>query len=475
MGDIDNIIKQISPFYKKKDGPSSEHKLVYDSPSETLEPIYFWILDFMNGIFRGNVEKLTDNFASSPGSGHFSELQGKASQMQQEASRVLGTVNNILRGVINILYDLKEFKVRLAHYDQSKSSDKSKKEAGNLALKQIWMDRVDVLRGQGSLNALSSGNLQFVTLRDAFMFVDDAKAVDDLDLNDRVKRILKPRIEEFNEWKKRSEEELRKRFEIEKTYLKSQVDALKLNSRWAKPYLKAAEKLRTAENLENNPALVSVFNTLLLQLTIMGKNKIDVQEQALEGNLPKDFKKIKNIRDYFSVVIIDFVFRGIPSRMQQGGYTYGGRAEVTFKSYTLNQEEIDLLKEKLSESDIADALKLVEGMTTNSLDQLKIDIEEFTGEKQKEKLGNPFKGIFTWGKKDETKEERIARLKKDGIKKENYAEQYIRNVSEANAINTCFNVYDIYKKAHGMAAFPFVEEKEGKSPESEIGKFFGFK
>src|SRR3990167_9207846 len=232
MSEIDDIILKVSPYYKmrKKRGmeiPSLQQTLAYDSATETLEPLYFWILDQMNKSFD-KVEKINDNFASSPGSGHFSELQGKASQMQQEASRVLGTVNNILKGVLNLIYDLKEFKIRLSHYDAANSSDKTTAEAGTLALKQIWMDRVDIQRGQGSINALSSGNLQFVTLRDAFMSIDSVKAVDKLDLNERVKRILKPRVQEFFEWKKRSEIELKNRFEIEKTYLKSQVDALKL-------------------------------------------------------------------------------------------------------------------------------------------------------------------------------------------------------------------------------------------------------
>ena len=124
MGEIDNIICTINPgryaegtranvqkfksIIKKqgfdeglksmkdlgiKPKPSADHQLIYNSTSETLEPVYFWLLDFMNQVFGGNVEKIMDNFASSPGSGHFSELQGKATQMQQEASRVLGTVN----------------------------------------------------------------------------------------------------------------------------------------------------------------------------------------------------------------------------------------------------------------------------------------------------------------------------------------------------------------------------------------------
>ena len=171
MGEIDEIIKKIVPYYAKR-RPASEYELIYDSATETLEPVYFWIIDFMNSAFD-KTEKLLDNFASSPGSGHFSELQGKASQMQQEASRVLGTVNNILKGIINLIYDLKEFKIRLSHYEAANSKDKTTKEAGILSLKQIWMDKVDLIaRGQGSLNALSSGNLQFVTLRDAFMIAN---------------------------------------------------------------------------------------------------------------------------------------------------------------------------------------------------------------------------------------------------------------------------------------------------------------
>lgn len=486
MGEIDDIIKKISPFYKKKDKPSEEYELSYDSTSETLEPIYFWILDFMNRSFK-TVEKLIDNFASSPGSGHFSELQGKASQMQQEASRVLGTVNNILKGVLNLIYDLKEFKIRLSHYDAANSSDKIKKEAGMLALKQIWMDKVDIQRGQGSLNALASGNLQFVTIRDAFMIVNKPEEVDKLDLNDRVKRILKPRLQEFLEWKTRSEQELRKRFELERLYLKSQVDALKLNSKWAKPYLRAAQQLTSSEKLASDAALVTAFNTVLLQLSIMGYKKLDIIEEATEpkeGHLPEEFKKrniLRKIRPTYTVVIVDFKFRGIPSRTGTH-YVFGGRADVNFRAYALNQDEIDLLHKKLKESDLEDSLRLVQGMTDDSLEELKVDIDELLGdEKEKKKQeNNPFTSLFSFFKKEkkETKDkekEKIDKLNKKGIKKDNYYESYARNVAEANAINACFRVYDIYKKSAGMASLPYLEDKEPKTPVSAADKFFGFK
>ncbi len=496
MGQIEDIIAEVSPYYKSRKGnPSITHNLVYDSPSETLEPIYFWLLNFMSTM-RHKPEKIVDNFASSPGSGHFSELGGKKSQMQDQASKILGTINNILRSVLNLIYDLKEFKIRLSHYDAAKSKESSIKSAGLLALKQIWMDKVDVLRGQGSINALSSGNLQFVTLRDAFFAVDTPKDVDKLDLNDRVIRLLKPRILEFNEWTKRSEEELRKRYEIEKTYLKSQVDSLKLQSRWAKPYLVAAEKLSQSENLEKDAALVTAFNTVLLQLTLMGKKEFDVEEAAvtstrLEGRqLPEKFaKKAKKMKKFYSVIFVDFNFRGIPSKVGQH-YVFGGRADIKFKSYGLNEDELKLFSEKMSESDLDIALRLVEGMTDDSLKQLKVDIDELLGGKEEEKKkgsgDNPFSALFSAFKKStknkkedkekEKEKKKLEKLKEKGVTKDSYPESYARNWVIADAMNTGFTIYDIFKKSMGMASFPYggdYGEAERNPPVTAPEKFFG--
>ena len=80
-------------------------------------------------------------------------------------------------------------------------------------------------------------------------------------------------------------------FELEKTYLKSQVDSLKLQARWAKPYLKAAQQLEMNEELGARPDLVNMFNTIILELTLMGKSPISVKDAAHEGDLPKDFAK----------------------------------------------------------------------------------------------------------------------------------------------------------------------------------------
>jgi len=54
---VDKIIEEISPYYKKRTEkkekglidsvPETEHTLTYESYAETLEPIYYFVLDLM--------------------------------------------------------------------------------------------------------------------------------------------------------------------------------------------------------------------------------------------------------------------------------------------------------------------------------------------------------------------------------------------------------------------------------------------
>ena len=430
------------------------HQLIYDSPSETLEPVYFWLLNFMNNMFSGQVDKITDNFASSPGSGHFSEQSQKKTILQEQVMKTLGGINLVIKTIVNIVYDLKDFEIRLKHYEAANSEDKEEKEAGILALKQIWMDNVDIKRGLGSINQLSQGNLQFVTLRDGFMVAQSLKDVDKLDLNDRVKRILKPRIAEFLQWKKLSEEELKKRFNIEKNYLKSQVNTLKLYSRWIKPYLKAATQLEMSQ--ENRPELVTAFNTIVLQLTLLAKRELDFNEKLLRRELPKGIKKPK--RKYYSIVIVDLKFVGIPQKPGGQHYAFGGRVTVDFKAYSINEDQLKAFHQELEKSEISDAMKLIEGSTTESLNEIQKDVDYFLGgevknnEEKESKNTNPFSALFSIFKNKEPEENKNEKIDMKKIKKDSYIESLMRKLAQDDAKENCFNIFDIYKKTHGMAS-----------------------
>ncbi len=445
-------IKTISEIIKEVIGKDalSEHKLVYDSPTETLEPIYFFILDLMNE-FGLAPEKLVDNFVSSPGSQHFGDMGQRSSIMQQQGSKLLMDINTVLRSVLNLIYDLREFKIRLQSYKDL--HDPSKKEAATLSLKQLWMDKVDIQKGNSSIKAMALGQAGFNTLIDAFLVAQDAQDVDKQDLNEIVKRILEPRIHEFNVWLTQSEGELQKRYEIEKTYLKSQVNSLKIYSRWAKPYMKAAQDLEMSDS-GRNPALVKMFNSLLLELTLLGKQKAD-SDYPNKNYSPK--------RKVFKCVLVDFVFRGIPNRTQQG-FVVGGRAEITFRAYVLNEEEINKLEEELKNSDLNSALDLIEGATEESLGHLQEDIDYFLKEDEEEKTvtkkqvdsSNPFLALIgaydeKAPKKETKNKERVIKMTvKDKWVEKNFV---IKNATK-EAKDSAFTIFEIYKKAHGMPSFP---------------------
>lgn len=453
-------------------GVESSQKITYETYAESLEPIYFYLLDLMDE-FNLKPKKIVDNFTSSPGSSHFSEMGQKKTIMQQQASKLLGDINTVVRSILNLVYDLKEFKIRLEAYEHLK--DKEKKDLAILSLKQVWMDKVDVNKGNSSIKAMAFGQSGFITLIDAFLSARSIKDIDEgkLDLNERVKRIVKERLIEFEIWLKESEGELRKRYEIEKNYLRSQVNSLQLYSRWAKPYLQAANELEQGD--VKNPGLVKAFNRTILQLTLMGTRKFDPIDAGRAGTLPNFFanrdlierlKKKGDLRDYTACVLVDFLFRAVP---QQGAFI--GRVDITFNAYALNAEEMKQFDKLLNEDDLNAGLKLIQGITDDSLGLLKNDIDFFLNEKTEEQKKkeekensndiNPFLaiiGYYDWKKTDkkDDKKDSSKDKKKDEFKEirgDNYYEAYLRKSAAADAVNTMITLFDVYKKSHQMASY----------------------
>ncbi|MDO8459942.1 MAG: hypothetical protein Q7S74_02440 [Nanoarchaeota archaeon] len=429
--------------------PIEKHTIVYDVSSQSLEQIYFWILDYVNKEYGGS-EKLIDNFISSVGSGQFSEMNKRATVLQEEAIKIFGTVNTVLRSVLNIIYDLKEFKMRLAQYDDYKSKDERVKIAALLSLKQLWMDNVDIKRGTSSIKGMLQ-QFDFVTILDAFMVANSLNDIDKLDLNERVKRILQQRVSEFQRWIKESEQELRKRFEIEKIYLRSQVSSIKLYARWLKPYLKAAQQLE--QNAGPTADIVNAFNTTVFELVLLAKGEYNPALDVANGELPQIFKKMK-FRKYLPLTLIEFRFRTIPDRSdQRGGYTYRGRAEVTFTGFALNGDELKLMQLELEKDDVGDMYKLIGGATDESLGQLKDDIKDLLGDEEKKEVKsedvNPFRELFSFLKK---KDEKVDLSK--GIPKDSDYEKVIRSQAILEARMKTRKLYDSFKKIYNMPTFP---------------------
>jgi hypothetical protein len=123
-------------------------------------------------------------------------------------------------------------------------------------------------------------------------------------------------------------------------------------------------------------------------------------------------------------------------------------------------------------------MDLAKGATEDSLKEIQDDIDYFLksdDEKKKDKSKesdeenenndtNPFTALLgidklkifekKSGKKkssEEEKKERAEKLSKEGIKPDTYAESMLRKLAEANAIDSCYSIYNTYKKGHGMA------------------------
>lgn len=450
--------------------PIEQHTVEYDTSSQALEQVYFWLNDWIqsNKADYGNVEKILDNFISAPGSAHFSEMGSRATKMQEEGMKILGIANQLVKSILNIIYDLKEFKLRLEIYnDFHNEKEKAKSEAAYLSLKQIWLDQVDIKRGSSSIKALAVSGVNapnFVMLIDAFMVVSSLKQINEIDLNERVKRLLEQRFAEFERWLKESERELRKRFDIEKIYLKSQLNTVKLYSKWAKPYLKAAAQLE--QRARATSSLVSAFNTSLFELILLGIGGYDPIVDIKRGELPKSFTD-KNKRKYAPVVLVELKFRSIPERFQQqGGYGFRGKAEVIFTSFALNEEERRILKEQLDWDDFKDVYRLIEGSTEESLGQLQTDIDEVLGESEKKEEKkkessseetNPFAALFSiftdLFKKSEKPAEKIKTEKTFVIAPDSDMEKVIRSQAGIEARRRCRKFYDSFKKINNSPSF----------------------
>ncbi len=450
-------IKELRTPEVIKGDPVLTHFLDYDAFGEGLEPTYYWLLDEIKEgpTLSYKVKKSYDYFAASEGSYWYGDIGVRRSALEKRATELLGTISVVIKSIINLIWDLKEFEQRFEHYDNFKSSDKNKKEAGEFALKSIWLTDVDTKKGRAAINVLTN-DLNFITLRDAFMSAKILEDVDKLEVNDRVKRILKPRVQEFLKWIELSDKELRQRFRIEKTYLKSQVNALELYSRWVKPYLVATNKLMPHEKPEEEEELVTSFDVARIVVEIFGtkEQKIDISGRIpVPIYLPDDEKIYKCME-------VKFVYRAIPGTVERGHFVHRGRVKMYFNAYVLNKKQIDEYQ-KAQEEEI---MKFVSGMTKESLDAVYDDLKHFDAmdgeEKEKPKKENKKEPAFEFIKSAKELIEPITKaaenIKQMLPKKKEFSQhslERIKAAAKSSVKKDLFLIYDLYKKGHKMLSW----------------------
>jgi len=119
-----------NPFeLKALKNPIEKHHIEYDNfAGKSLEPIYYWFLDYLH-INYEDTEKLVDNFVAAPGSSLYTDMAVKMGQTQQNAQRYLELANTILKSIMQLVFDLKDWRLRLKDYEAYNSKNQTEKKA----------------------------------------------------------------------------------------------------------------------------------------------------------------------------------------------------------------------------------------------------------------------------------------------------------------------------------------------------------
>ena len=174
----------------------------------------------------------------------------KKKTLEDRTMQLLGSINTVLKSIIALTYELKELDKNLQFYDLSKSKEKEKAEAAELALKRIFLDNVDARKGGASLSSLSrsasqaqGGGPGFIDIVAVFYTVKSLKDVANLQRNEQYKNILKNRYIEYEKWKEINGKDLKNRKSMLLQYLKSQMGSFDLYVDWCSTYLSLLSKM----------------------------------------------------------------------------------------------------------------------------------------------------------------------------------------------------------------------------------------
>lgn len=245
---------------------------------------------------------------------------------------------------------------------------------------------------------------------------------------------------------------------------------------YVKPYLKNIQRLQMDEQKASSPDLVGAFEGSVIEVEIMGQF------------LPLENKK------YWSVMNSHFLFRTKPSlNYHAEGYQRGpiheGYVEITHRTYTWTQEQIDNYRKMRDKEDFL-LLRIIDKNLDFAMSELGDEFFRYLEEAEKmmgDKYGDeeyvPFSDIMGIKKKNESKDSENKKEKSanpfaslvGGFKelgsafsgnkpesskkpekkeKENPVQKKTeQGNAESDSSNKSWLVYKNYKKAHKMIAW----------------------
>jgi hypothetical protein len=407
-------MEEINPFHLPgQRSPVQRHVLVLDHPDEPLEPLYFNLLDELQARGNWRVTILADTVAGTSGAGFSADLTRRVQQQEQQAVEQMGRIHTQMRALMQ-------------------QWQKWRKEKEDL---KIFSDARDSSRGENALRALQNRWRRNVNPDSA---ANDA-AITGAD---------------FEAWREQSESEERQRVEMDRHLLAHQLRLLQLQAKWIKPYLPHFQMA----GQEGDPAQVTAFNTALFELVLLVELPSEIEESVRRGDLPKLLLG-KPHRPARSLVVVEFQFRAIPERTRAGSYAYRGRAELTFTSYALNDDELAVLRREIKREELGKLFGALEKNTPETLQQLLADLDELFAEpdaRPKEARPpvedtNPFSALFSIGEWFKpAPEEPGTPVIREPIRPDSEVEQVLRSCALLKARLACRELYEWEKRRWQM-------------------------
>jgi hypothetical protein len=361
--------------------PIEKNSFVYQATSPYVSPLYYWCLDRLRAEHYA-VEKLVDSLETSPGGGQAGDWASKATRMQERMDKTLKTGSEAIGSFLDLLTKAKQLKKQLAQHEDLKSDDPRKRKEALWHLKNYWLTNMDEKKGDLSLLRLCQQS-SLDHLRAIFMADDPYIALQEMNLDGNRLVVLKDKLHEFEEWMKVSERDAGVAFDIMKVNLLNLSEKVCIYGRWVKPHL-GSTRIRPGERI-GSADVVSIFNTAVVDILLLGHRQYDVEQAVISQRLPKWFEQV-SARTYSSIVFLEIRSRLTPNQRGEG---LSGKTEVAVTSYALNNREIEVLLEEMAKDNLRCALSALGGISASRIQRIENDIHEV--------FANPVEAPDKWG------------------------------------------------------------------------------
>ncbi len=432
--------------------PRFRNRLVIETEHSPVESAYFWIIDHLRYDWGYNeYTKITDVFAASEHSAFFGVSEQRLATQQEKVAGYLRGISEMVKSLFQIIRELRIIDERLAYYNDT-YENRPNKLSSEITLKGIWIDQVEGgVKNAASVYGLAQ-SVGFAILPDLFFRIrvmepeEIDMAVEPLEFNEKVKEVLKRKLRQFYEWKKRTYSELKTRRNFIIKYLRQHYETIKLYMGWIKPYLRNIRRLQLDQKKLLSEQMIAAFEGSMVEIEVLCQKK--------EPN-----------RTFWPTILLHFKFRTTPSMKYVGeGYQRGpmhtGKFDLTMRGYVWDKKHTENYIKMREEEDIQ-LLGMINESIRESLEALGAEFKQYLIEggvsfepppkpkpRPKPTVFEPFKALYEGAKEFVDLGVPEMKKKEGPVDKVKMKDEIDR---AAKALKTeIYNTYKNYKKMHGM-------------------------